>query len=230
MLKRAIGNKAIQRALRSVQGALFEAGATIRRELSFRSHWSCAANAQSAVLVNVGCGELTRKGWVNLDAGPPNKARYYYNAINPLPFADGSVEHIHAEHFLEHLDYFDACRFISDSFRVLGLGGSLRIIVPDLEKYIHAYYQNDRDFFDKLRDLGGSAAPLTTRAMVCNQMFRMGTAHKFAWDFETLTAALRAAGFGVIERSERDAVAPKYQIDGQDWWREFESLYVNVWK
>jgi predicted SAM-dependent methyltransferase len=131
-------------------------------------------SSQDGILVNVGCGDLVKEGWINLDAAPPSRNRYYYNAVNRLPFAAGSVEHIHAEHFLEHLDYGDACQFIKECSRVLKPGGSLRVIVPDLEKYITAYHRNDREFFDKLVDLGGSAMPLNTRALVCNQMFRMG--------------------------------------------------------
>lgn len=113
---------------------------------------------------------------------------------------------------------------------MLKVGGSLRIIVPDLEKYISSYVINDQDFFKRLVDLGGSTIPLTTRAQVCNQMFRMGGAHKYAWDFETLGIAIKGAGFRNLERSRMNAVDPKYRIDGQDWWREIESLYVNAWK
>jgi len=72
--------------------------------------------------------------------------------------------------------------------------------------------------------------PLTTRALVCNQMFGMEGAHKFAWDFETLAGVLKDSGFRTVELSEKDAVDPRYQIDGRDWWREVESLYVNASK
>jgi predicted SAM-dependent methyltransferase len=201
MLKRLIRSRAVRLAVRSVQTAVYEASSTIYRELRFSSSLVLATHTPRGLLVNVGCGDLTKEGWINLDAAPPNGGRYYYNAVNPLPFATGSIEHIHAEHFLEHLDYFDACQFINECFRVLELGGSFRIVVPDLEKYINAHHVNDREFFSKLVDLGGAAKPLTTRALVCNQMCRMGGAHKFAWDFETLAVALKESGFCGVERS-----------------------------
>jgi predicted SAM-dependent methyltransferase len=230
MLKRLIRNKAIRLALRSVQNALYEASGTIYREIRFGSNLKRASLAQDCLLVNVGCGDLAREGWINLDAGASNEGRYYYNAVNPLPFANDSIDHMHAEHFLEHLEYFDACQFIRECSRVLKLGGSLRIIVPNLERYITAYYLNESDFFANLVDLGKSSTPLTTRALVCNQMFRMGGAHKFAWDFETLSKALKEGGFRSVELSGKGAVDLRYQIDGQDWWREIESVYVNALK
>jgi predicted SAM-dependent methyltransferase len=229
MLKRLIRNRAIRLALRSAQSAVYEASKTIYREIRFSSNLAQTCHAQHCLL-NVGCGDLVKDGWLNVDAAPASAARYYYNAVNPLPLRPGSVEHIHAEHFLEHLEYFDACQFIHECFRVLKVGGSFRVVVPDLEKYINAYYTNDREFFTKFVDLGGAATPLTTRALVCNQMFRMGGAHKFAWDFETLADVLEKTGFRSVERSKRSAVSPKYQIDGEEWWREVESLYVNARK
>jgi predicted SAM-dependent methyltransferase len=208
---------------------VYDAARIIYRESRFRN-LARAAHVNEFALVNIGCGDLTKEGWINLDVATPNGVRYYYNALNPLPFATNSIEHIHAEHFLEHLEFLDACQFLRECFRVLKLRGSLRIVVPDLEKYVSAYQVNDQDFFKKLIDLGGSTTPLTTRALVCNQMFRMEGAHKFAWDFETLARVLKESGFRTVELSEKGAVDPKYQIDGQDWWREVESLYVNASK
>jgi hypothetical protein len=58
----------------------------------------------------------------------------------------------------------------------------------------------------------------------------MGGSHKFAWDFETLTAVLKRRGFSTVQMSMICDVASEYQIDGEDWWRPFESLYVNARK
>jgi hypothetical protein len=84
---------------------------------------------------------------------------------------------------------------------VLDHGGSLRLIVPDLEKYVIAYARADYAFFQSFRFLGGAVEPLETKGAVCNQMFRMGGSHKFAWDFETLRQAARDCGFSEVSRS-----------------------------
>ena len=70
----------------------------------------------------------------------------------------------------------------------------MRIGVPDAELYLRAYAANDREFFKATEWLGCASYPLRTPLEVVNQLFRMGGAHKFAWDFETLALSLSEAG------------------------------------
>jgi hypothetical protein len=100
----------------------------------------------------------------------------------------------------------------------------MRVIVPDLERYVIAYARNDCSFFDELSFLGGAVESLATKDAVCNQMFRMGGHHKFAWDFETLQHAARSCGFSNATRSALGDVPADLDIDGR------ESLYVNLVK
>jgi hypothetical protein len=58
----------------------------------------------------------------------------------------------------------------------------------------------------------------------------LGGAYKFSWDFETLEQAVLSCGFSEIVRSKINDVPPELAIDGQDWWRPFESLYTNLRK
>jgi predicted SAM-dependent methyltransferase len=179
------------------------------------------------MLLNVGCGELIQPGWINVDFQPRSEA-FYFNALNPLPIGDQTVTRIHAEHFLEHLEYDDALRFLGECCRVLTVGGTMRIIVPDAERYMQAYVGDDGTFFERLKDLGGSSEPLPTKCIICNQMFRMGGDHRFAWDFSTLKYVTKLAGFSAIRRSHHNDSSAAHCIDGQDWWRPFESLYAEV--
>jgi SAM-dependent methyltransferase len=181
------------------------------------------------VKINVGCGGLVIDGWVNVDLNPAPGA-YYVNVVDGLPFSTGAASHIHCEHFLEHLDYECALRFLAECYRVLGPDGSLRIIVPDAEKYARAYVAGDREFFAQVSNLGNPATPLDLPMLSVNQSFRMGGNHLHAWDFETLEAALRKIGFPRVELSRRGDVAPDLRIDGTDSWRPVESLYANAWK
>jgi predicted SAM-dependent methyltransferase len=106
-----------------------------------------------------------------------------------------SVKHIHTEYFFGCLDYEETLRFLRECSRLLETGGMVRFIVPDLEMYIRAYAAGDAAFFNPLRHLGGAVNPLTTKAMVCNQVCRMGGAYKIASDFETLEQAALSCGF-----------------------------------
>lgn len=46
------------------------------------------------------------------------------------PWADDSVEEIHASHFMEHLDAMERIHFVNECYRILKPGGQARIIVP----------------------------------------------------------------------------------------------------
>ncbi len=181
------------------------------------------------LLLHLGCGPRRQDGWVNVDASPDLGA-YYADFRNPLELDNRSVRHIHCEHVLEHLEYDEAVSFLRECHRVLTENGSLRVIVPDAEKYLRAYAAEDGSFFAPLRRLGNATEPLETRMAIINQMFRMGGAHCYAWDFEDLARALHAARFKRVEKSSLCDVPPDLCIDGTDDWRPHESLYVNAFK
>jgi hypothetical protein len=80
---------------------------------------------------------------------------FYFNVLNQLPIEDQMVVVINTEHFLEHLEYSDAITFLGECQRVPKIGVTMRIVVPDAEKYMRAYVNNDTTFFRQLRNLGG---------------------------------------------------------------------------
>jgi predicted SAM-dependent methyltransferase len=186
------------------------------------------------LLLNIGCAKVPKAGWINIDLNPC-KGVYFADVSRMIPLKDGTVRHIHCEHLLEHLEHLDywnykeAQNFLKECLRVLEEGGSLRLIVPDAEKYLRAYCQNDSAFFETLRNLGKSG-PFRTRMEIINQVFRMGGDHKYAWDIETLSMVLKEVGFTRVEKSQLGDIDPDLNIDLTDSWRYLESLYVNVYK
>ncbi|RMF27281.1 MAG: hypothetical protein D6765_07785 [Bacteroidetes bacterium] len=148
----------------------------------------------------------------------------------PFPCPRGVARHIHCEHFLEHLSQEDAIRFLGECHRLLEPGGSLRLILPDAEKYLRAYANRNLAFFEPLSRLGNAQRPFRTPMEIINQMFRMGGDHLFAWDYETLALYLREVGFARVEPSSLHDVPEEFDIDGKDAWRVHESLYLNAWK
>jgi len=234
MLRRALREyltrrRALREHLRHLRSSLLGLG---NYALSQARHgralrWYC--DGQRGLLLNIGCGQTTPDGWVNIDV-QPYPGILYLDVRDGLPLSDGCVHHIHCEHFLEHLEFGEAKQFLYECARVLEHGGSMRLIVPDLEKYVIAYAQDDYAFFQSFRFLGGAVEPLETKGAVCNQMFRMGGSHKFAWDFETLRQAARECGFSDASRSVLGGISPLLNIDGKDEWRALESLYVNLVK
>jgi predicted SAM-dependent methyltransferase len=227
VLKRIIKQRSTQLAIRRVQSAMRDLWSDVSNEVRHGRELQTYCEGRPDIALNLGCGDLVRAGWINVDL-QPRPGVFYLNAINHLPIESGTVARIHAEHFLEHLDYEDALNFLRECHRVLGPGGIMRIVVPDGEKYMRAYADNDTEFFDQFKQLGGASEPLPTNGAICNQMFHMGGHHRFAWDFDTLQFAGQLAGFTEIKRSYHNDRSLQECIDGQEWWRPLESLYANL--
>lgn len=227
VLKNFVRRPGTRRALRNVKRSIDHLWTGLRNELKHGQDLKNYCRNKTEILLNIGCGDLIKEGWINIDFQPRSGA-FYFNALNPLPIEEKMVAHIHAEHFLEHLEYSDAIAFLRECRRVLEIGGTMRIVVPDAERYMHSYVGNDTSFFGSLKNLGGVREPFPTKNAICNQMFRMGGDHHFAWDFETLEYVTRQIGFKAIQKSIYNDSSVAYCIDGHDWWRPVESLYVNL--
>lgn len=78
------------------------------------------------IKLNVGCGSNFLPGFINTDAE--------LDITKPLPHEDDSVSFILAEHVVEHVSGPDAFRFMEECHRVLKIGGTLRICVPELTR------------------------------------------------------------------------------------------------
>jgi predicted SAM-dependent methyltransferase len=178
------------------------------------------------LLINVGCGYMGRAGWVNVDGVRLPGVTCVFDSRTGLPFPDNSARAIFSEHFLEHISYSaDAPRFLSGCARVLRPDGILRLVVPDAEKYLHAYISPGWDEMRKLRGCGGFA----TKMEVLNEVFRQGIEHKFAYDYETLERLLLRCGFRKVERKEYgQSDLDVLRID--QYKRAAESLYVEATK
>ncbi len=90
-------------------------------------------------MVNIGCGPVFHPDWLNLDVEPVDAVVQRFDARKPLPFDDASVDVIYHSHLLEHLGRVEAHRFVLECFRILRPGGTMRVVVPDLEGIARAY-------------------------------------------------------------------------------------------
>lgn len=226
ILKKVI-HPSVRRILRLIQALIVSVIRNVYLRI-FRRLSASALRGKNLTL-NIGCGNIIKEGWVNLDINP-GRGAFFLNAKKGLLFEDAAVRHIHCEHFLEHIEYPIAISFLRECCRVLEPKGSIRLILPDAEKYFHAYCAKDVVFFDKLKHLGGTAEVFCTPVEIINQMFRMWGDHRFAWDFETLELNLKRAGFVSIQRSKFGDIRQEFNIDGTDEWRLLESLYINATK
>ena len=80
--------------------------------------------------VNLGCGKLHKKGFVNIDVQPP--ADVICNVgVDRLPYGDGDLDLVEADNLLEHFDNDEFLWAMNEIFRVLESGGSFWFKVPD---------------------------------------------------------------------------------------------------
>jgi len=87
--------------------------------------------------LNLGCGELAKKGWINLDIDKaPNVDVVWDLNKRPYPFEDNSIDEIYSSCVLEHLKNLGI--FAEECFRILKPGGKIRIKC-DYAGYIFLY-------------------------------------------------------------------------------------------
>ena len=158
--------------------------------------------AMRDVYVNVACGPQVLAGFVNLDLRSADPSVVTCDTRRDLPIGDGAARGIRAEQFVEHLETREELpSFLASCHRALAPGGVLRVIVPDGERYLHAYCRGDLLGFWDLEVPNPFPDDLPTRMDVVNHVFHQWHEHRWAYDFETLEHRLRAAGFTRIQRA-----------------------------
>jgi len=123
-----------------------------------------------------------------------------------LPFADASVDHILCSHFLEHLYPEQVSRVITEFKRILKHGGTLHVILPDLNRLIEEYTAN--------KSSGNAADVLLKKTGMSSEMrprfrFRLleflgfeGLRHRWMYTSASMSLKLKNGGFELIENGD----------------------------
>ncbi len=184
---------------------------------------------RDGICLNIGCWLDVAPGWKNLDASvyvrlskipflgnhilsairAPQfpSAIEYGDLVKGLNLAENSCKLIFASHILEHLSLPDFEIAINNIYFYLQLGGTLRLIVPDLEAYVHKYLTERGDAslspraahnFMRTSFLGETASRRTLWQRFL-EVFS-NSRHQWMWDEPSLTAALQKQGFKNVKR------------------------------
>jgi predicted SAM-dependent methyltransferase len=162
------------------------------------------------------------KGWINVEPAPAELATSMTWA---LPFRDGQVQYVFCAHTLEHVHFkAQALRFLKEVHRTLELGGVVRVIVPDIGLLMRAYADPSSTLLATRQMMKhyGFASIFKTR--IQNVLQYAGTQgrpgqffhHKYGYDYETLAALLRDAGFAQVrQESFQSSAHEALRIDDQ---------------
>ena len=116
----------------------------------------------SKVLLNLGSGNWSCEGWINLDypsawyanAQKDHKIIPYDIRNDKIPFDDDSVDVIYCSHVVEHIENIYIQKMFTECYRVLKKGRGVRIACPDAEflyqlsKFNNDYWSWRNEWFD----------------------------------------------------------------------------------
>lgn len=94
--------------------------------------------------LNLGCGGVYKKGYLNIDAYDSTVADKIMSAVD-LDLKDNSVEEIIASQVIEHLGLVSSIYALSECYRVLQPKGTLTLETPDIKTSFKKYITGDRE-------------------------------------------------------------------------------------
>lgn len=140
----------------------------------------------------------------------------FHNCKRQLPHAEGSVSHILCSHFLEH-NYIDEARIILKNFnKILKPGGTLHIVVPDLDAYVDEYIKiRASDDEAALKFCTSTILALEKSPSLLNKILSFigvfGLKHDIMFNQSLLEKEILNAGFEVIPRQATPS--SEYQLN-----------------
>lgn len=172
--------------------------------------------------LNLGSGNHLLYGWDNLDIRDHDGV-IVCDLTQPLPYSDNSISLIFSEHTIEHLDEVDGFNLLKESYRVLVSEGHIRISCPDLEQYVKAYldWEKNKGSDGHLFNSGVNYLNYAMLGEALDGLKYINTpsrnhGHKYYYDERELSLKLEQVGFKYIRRcSVRQSEIP--QLQNLEW-------------
>lgn len=136
--------------------------------------------------LNLGAADTKIAGWINIDSVEEFRPDVVHDLAKGLPYPDKSVDEILAKDLLEHFDKYMRFVVFYDWARVLKVGGTITLEVPNFKKLIFRYFKFG---FDNFVDM------VFGENMIRSQTYsgHYGN-HKWGYSTQTLTAFVRLFG------------------------------------
>jgi len=158
-------------------------------------------NSDGKVLIHLGCGDVNRLKFINVDVRPAPHVHYVRDVTDLSIFPDNHADLVYASHLLEHVRQKALRKTLWEWRRILKPGGILRLSVPDFDKILHIYESSARNIDSILGPLmGGQDYEYNVHYSVFN--------HRYLAD------KLREVGFKEVRQWDPDSV-PNHNF--RDW-------------
>lgn len=94
----------------------------------------------------VGSRNYKPEGYLTVDIDPTNNPDIIADITQMTTIKDSSSDEIVAGHVLEHIDWPDSFKALAEFSRVLRVGGTLRIAIPDMSSLLRMLLSGDSAF------------------------------------------------------------------------------------
>lgn len=96
--------------------------------------------------LNFGCGPRQPEGWHNVDIQDLGQT-YVNDILEGLPFPDNHFDYVVANHSLQSVQHRRVVQALEEILRVTKVAGTVRILVPDIQKAFAKWLEKDASFF-----------------------------------------------------------------------------------
>ena len=138
------------------------------------------------LFIGTGTQGFRPEGYTTVDISPEHHPDIVADASDLSMLASGSADELYASHVLEHFPFPRALLVLAEWARVIRLGGTIRIAVPDMEIYAH-FLLNGHNPFVAMTDIYGAHWPHWGEDEP--------QAHHFGYTRRMLTQILAVMGF-----------------------------------
>ena len=150
-----------------------------------------ATSNQTSLKLHLGCGTNKLSGWINIDSVKGCEPDLLHDITHALPYQDLTADEVLAEDLLEHFDKYMRFIVFGDWARVLKVGGTITMQVPNFKKILFKYFKFG---FDNFVDF------IFGENMWCSEIYNghFGN-HKFGYSEKTLSDFVKLFGIEPIE-------------------------------
>jgi len=197
-----------------------------------------------------GCGNYLADHYINIDVSDtmfdafletnkvylvPNRSLDCYflrcDITLGVPLPSDYYQTVYHCHFLEHLDNQQGWEFLKECWRILAPGGTMRVVVPDLELWCKSYVEKRMEFLTWYQTQLDSNPTLYSTPGQILMGHLQGWQHKMAYDFDTLEHLLTTLGFtNIVQGMYGVSNVPEIEFLEKDPVRERESVCVECVK